>query len=143
MIQPNPNLIFSQFNPNLPPLIVTGASDAAEEAFMALFTCGRDVTYEDIKEKMEIILREKEKSSLFENIPILIMHQRNHTKSLAPGSGAGERSVAERMLVALFDLDKSSALAIIELFPLYGNNTYFFFCSFILLLMLCLLLFYT
>lgn len=92
--------------------------EAAQDAFVAISTLSRDVPLEKVEELVATVLRDHETAV---HLPELIFHMRNHTKSLAPGEGLGERTVSCRLLVALSNCDPTAAIALLKLVPLYGS----------------------
>ena len=81
-------------------------------------TLGRDVPQEHVDELVATVVRDEE---LRGDLVPLIMHMRNHNKSVAEGTGAGERDVAEKLMLGLFVADAPAAIATVGLLAMYGS----------------------
>ena len=66
----------------------------------------RSASMASLRVKIRTILDDRE-TSAHVLLPPLICYLRNHTKSQAPGSGSGERNLAERSVVALYEEDEA------------------------------------
>ena len=90
----------------------------AADALVAISTLSREAAYEDIKKLVRTLLQCPLKRN---NLPVLIMLMRNHSKSLAPGVGTGEKSVPLKLLCALHEEDPYIAPALLKDLVLYGS----------------------
>ena len=90
----------------------------AADALVKISTLSREVEYEDIKKLVRTVLQCPTKRS---SLPALIMFMRNHSKSIAPGVGAGEKSVPMKLLCALHEEDPHIATALLKDLVLYGS----------------------
>lgn len=107
--------------PSLPPQ--PEPDNEAAVALVAISTLGRDVGIEEIEKLVSVVIQSDE---CRQHLVPLIMHLRNHSKSVfgksADGkAGAGEKIVAERLLIALYHVDPPSAIATVGLMSSYGS----------------------
>jgi hypothetical protein len=90
----------------------------AADALLTISTLSREVPYNEIKELVRCVLQcPVQRTSL----PVLIMLLRNHSKSLAPGDGCGEKAVPLKLVCALFEEDPPIAVALLKDLVLYGS----------------------
>jgi hypothetical protein len=90
----------------------------AAEALVTISTLSREVPYSKIKELVCCVLQcPMQRNSL----PVLIMLLRNHSKSLAPGVGSGEKAIPLKLICALFEEDAPMAVALLKDLVLYGS----------------------
>jgi hypothetical protein len=92
--------------------------EKASNALVTISTLSREVAYQDIKELVRAVLQCPTTRS---SLPVLIMFMRNHSKSLAPGVGCGEKSVPLKLLCALHEEDPHIATALLKDLALYGS----------------------
>jgi len=107
--------------PSLPPQ--PEPENEAAEALVAISTLGRDVGIEEIEKLVSVVIQSDE---CRQHLVPLIMHLRNHSKSVfgksADGkAGAGEKIVAERLFIALYHVDPPAAFATVGLMSSYGS----------------------
>ena len=91
---------------------------AAAEALVAISTMPRDVPYSDVRELVHAAVQCPEIRS---KLPTLIMSLRNHSKSLGPGVGAGEKFTPLKLVCALYEEDSPMAIALLKLLVIYGS----------------------
>ena len=94
------------------------SEDKAGKALFAMSTLSRMVPYDKIKELVEEVMKGP---TVRLHLPVLILHLRNHSKSLAPGVGMGERSIPLSLLCALYECDAPMAAALLKDMVLYGG----------------------
>ena len=92
--------------------------NSAETALLAISVLGRDVPLAKVQELVETVVSSPEHRAL---LPPMMMHTRNHQKSLGPGQGAGEKITSEKLMVALYAVEPEMAVALLQHLAFYGS----------------------
>lgn len=92
--------------------------EEASTALMKILTLSRDTPLETLQEMVQQVLQSHKYAPF---LPVVICYLRNHKKSLAPGSGSGERDLAERLTLALWSVDNEAGVMMLRFLVAYGS----------------------